>query len=146
MIFERETGRRFRADERSLLAEFRGTESSLIESAIRYAVKYSREPVGSFAYCAKVIRQRASRRPEDDRLDALDLTIGSVGTSPPTPAEDDRLRFDVRTAAARLREARRDDPSYTHERLVADVRAGFLVQGRDVGIDQIEDALRGLAI
>jgi hypothetical protein len=154
MIYERETGRRFRADERSLLAEFRTVESSLIEAAIRYAVTYSREPVGSFAYCAKVIRQRAARpRQPSDTLRTEDDRVGLAlegSTNPPGSGvqlgDDDKLRFDIRTAAARLREVHRDDPTYSHDRLVIDVRAGFVVQARDVTEEQIEDALRGLAL
>jgi hypothetical protein len=148
MIFERETGRRFRADERSLVGEFRDVDPTIVTDAIRYAVKYSREPVGSFAYCAKVIRQRLARGAmpgdrgrDDERAD----------TPPPQPTtaslpEDDKLRFEIRTAAARLREVHRDDSSYTHERLVLDVRSGFVVQGREVTREQIEEALRGLSL
>ncbi len=152
MIFERETGRKFRADERHLLPEFRETDPTIVQDAIRYAVKYSREPVGSFAYCAKVIRQRTTRRPSgeaprpDDERSEPSETNGFASSAIPSAPDEDRRRFEIRAAAARLREARRDDPTYTRDRLVEDVRAGFLIQGRDLGIDQIEDALRGLAL
>lgn len=140
MIFERETGRRFRADERNLLAEFRGLDSGIVQQAIRYAVKYSKEPVGSFAYCAKVIRQRASRTKPSS---------GPAEVSPVTesrPTDDESLRYEIRTVAARLREAHRDDASYSHDRLVADVRSSFVANGREITTDKIETALRGLAM
>jgi hypothetical protein len=139
MIFERETGRRFRADERSLVGEFRDVDPAVVADAIRYAVKYSREPVGSFAYCAKVIRQHMQRPKARPEATTNDAPAGA-------PADDEQLRFEIRTAAARLREARRDDATYTHDRIVVDVRSGFVAQGRDVTVDQIEDALRGLAL
>ncbi len=140
MLFERETGRRFRADERGLLAEFRGLDTGVVQQAIRYAVKYSKEPVGSFAYCAKVIRQRASR---------AKAPSGPVEPAPPAdtrPSDEESARYEIRTVAARLREAHRDDAGYSHDRLVADVRSSFVANGREITTDQIETALRGLAL
>lgn len=59
---------------------------------------------------------------------------------------DEKPVYEIRRAAARLKEAHRNDASYTHERLVAEVKAGFVMQGREISNSEIEEALKGLAM
>jgi hypothetical protein len=56
------------------------------------------------------------------------------------------LKYEIRRAAARLKEARRTDPGYDHDRLVADLLAAFVAQGREVSSADIRSALDGLAL
>jgi hypothetical protein len=54
--------------------------------------------------------------------------------------------YEIRRAAARLKEAHRNDSSYNREQLIAEVRAGFVMQGREISDSEIEEALKGLAL